>query len=389
MAIRTTSTTARSSSYSTQRAPQKPSSAQRSSSTQRASTPTQSKQTSSAPRRDTFTYSSPTAKQTAPKTSTAKTSTAPKTTQTKTSTTKTNTAAKTSTAKTATTTKSTSAASNKNRDTFTYTSPAAKTAVKLTQKGTVSAQKNTKVNQTKTAVKNNASNKTAVSGSLSKNKTKSAQNTVPEGLKLHLKHTTDPKQKREMQKTIEKEQPTNIYEPSEFYYVQGTNGYPNNCCITSLATMVSHNTNKKIEPSDSNISVGMVTINNKEYSRIERDASDYNSNDKGYYSYACTSVDEIINIAENELNNGRWVQVYTEYENKSNDQHWVTIVGFDSNSSWGNAVGFDPGYDYGKKPKNLKNISNKNGSQNLNNKSGSVYLNSKGENSYIIRTFNP
>lgn len=253
----------------------------------------------------------------------------------------------------------------------------------------VSATKNTKVSQTKTAVKNNASNKTAVSGSLSKNKTKSAQNTVPEGLKLHLKHTTDPKQKREMQKTIGKEQPTDIYEPSEFYYVQGTNGYPNNCCITSLATMVSHNTNKKIEPSDSNISVGMVTINNKEYSRIERDASDYNSNDKGYYSYACTSVDEIINIAENELNNGRWVQVYTEYENKSNDQHWVTIVGFDGKSSWENAVGFDPGYDYGKKPKNLKNISNKNGSQNLNNKSGSVYLNSKGENSYIIRTFNP
>ncbi len=362
MAIRTASTTARNTSYSKPSVPKKSSSAQRSSSVSRTSTPTQSKPTQSTPKRDTFTYSSPTAKQTAPKTSTAKT---------------------------ATTTKSTSAASNKNRDTFTYTSPKAKTAVKLTQKGTVSATKNTKVSQTKTAVKNNASNKTAVSGSLSKNKTKSAQNTVPEGLKLHLKHTTDPKQKREMQKTIGKEQPTNIYEPSEFYYVQGTNGYPNNCCITSLATMVSHNTNQKIEPSDSNISVGMVTINNKEYSRIERDASDYNSNDKGYYSYACTSVDEIINIAENELNNGRWVQVYTEYENKSNDQHWVTIVGFDSKSSWENAVGFDPGYDYGKKPKNLKNISNKNGSQNLNNKSGSVYLNSKGENSYIIRTFNP
>lgn len=103
----------------------------------------------------------------------------------------------------ATTTKSTSAASNKNCDTFTYTSPAAKTAVKLTQKGTVSAQKNTKVNQTKTAVKNNASNKIAVSGSLSKNKTKSAQNTVPDGLKLHLKHTTDPKQKAGMRKNAE------------------------------------------------------------------------------------------------------------------------------------------------------------------------------------------
>ena len=152
MAIRTSTSSARSSSYSTQKAPQKPSSAQRSSSNQRASTPTQNRQTSSAPRRDTFTYSSPTAKQTAPKTSTAKT---------------------------ATTTKSTSAASNKNRDTFTYTSPAAKTAVK-----------------------NNASNKIAVSGSLSKNKTKSAQNTVPDGLKLHLKHTTDPKQKAAMQKTM-------------------------------------------------------------------------------------------------------------------------------------------------------------------------------------------
>ena len=202
MAIRTSSSTARNTSYSKPSVPKKPSSASRSSSVSRTSTPTQSKPTQSTPKRDTFTYSSPTAKQTAPKTSTAKTSTAPKTTQTKTSTTKTNTAAKTSTAKTATTTKSTSAASNKNCDTFTYTSPAAKTAVKLTQKGTVSAQKNTKVNQTKTAVKNNASNKIAVSGSLSKNKTKSAQNTVPDGLKLHLKHTTDPKQKAAMQKTM-------------------------------------------------------------------------------------------------------------------------------------------------------------------------------------------
>lgn len=178
MAVRTSSSAARSSSHSTQRAPQKSSSAQRPTSSSKPSTSSQTKQAVSAPKRDTFTYSSPTAKQTAPKTSTAKTSTAPKTTQTKTSTTKTNTAAKTNSTKT-TKSKSTSTASNKNRDTFTYTSPAAKTAVK-----------------------NNASNKTAVSGSLSKNKTKYVQNTVPDGLKLHLKHTTDPKQKAAMQKTM-------------------------------------------------------------------------------------------------------------------------------------------------------------------------------------------
>ena len=201
-AIRTSSSAARSSSHSTQSAPKKPSSAQRSGSTQRASTPTQSRQTSSAPRCDTFTYSSPTAKQTAPKTSTAKTSTASKSSQSKTSTTKTNTAAKTSTAKTATTTKSTSAASNKNRDTFTYTSPAAKTAVKLTQKGTVSAQKNTKVNQTKTAVKNYASNKIAVSGSLSKNKTASSKTEMLESMKKQYEKTKDPKQKAAMLKTM-------------------------------------------------------------------------------------------------------------------------------------------------------------------------------------------
>ena len=77
MAIRTASTTARSSSYSTQRAPQKSSSAQCSSSTQRASTPTQSKQTSSAPKRDTFTRSAQTAKSgTNSKSSQTRTSTA-------------------------------------------------------------------------------------------------------------------------------------------------------------------------------------------------------------------------------------------------------------------------------------------------------------------------
>lgn len=89
------------------------------------------------------------------------------------------------------------------------------------------------------------------------------------------------------------------------------------------------------------------------------------------------------------MNNNRWVQVYTEYENKDNDQHWVTITGFDGKSSWNNAVGFDPGYDYGNTPKKLNSISPKNGTQNPNNNSGTIYYNSKGEKSYVIRTFNP
>ena len=122
MAIRTSTSSARSSSYSTQKAPQKSSSAQRSGSTQRASTPTQSRQTSSAPKRDTFTYSSPTAKQTAPKTSTAKTSTASKSSQAKTSAAKSNTTAKASSSKTVAKTKSNPTASKAKRDSFTSSS---------------------------------------------------------------------------------------------------------------------------------------------------------------------------------------------------------------------------------------------------------------------------
>ena len=55
--------------------------------------------------------------------------------------------------------------------------------------------------QTKKTVKNNSSNKNTVSGSASKSN-KSSKNKVPEGLKLHLQHTNDPKQKAGMKKTI-------------------------------------------------------------------------------------------------------------------------------------------------------------------------------------------
>lgn len=104
----------------------------------------------------------------------------------------------------------------------------------------------------------------------------------------HYNHTTDTTQKKNMKNTIDETKVVsnksthniNIYEPSEYYYVQNTNGYPNNCCITSLATVVSHNTNQKIEPNNKNISVEKININNKEYPRNNLDGSDYNSNKK-------------------------------------------------------------------------------------------------------------
>ena len=211
MAIRTSTSSARSSSYSTQKAPQKSSSAQRSGSTQRASTPTQSRQTSSAPRRDTFTYSSPTEKQTAPKTSTAKTSTASKSSQAKTSAAKSNTTAKTSSSKTVTKAKSNPTASKAKCDSFEFSSEAVKKSVQSAKSSkssanskatTKSSTKNSANAQTKKAVKSNSSNKNTVSGSASKSN-KSSKNKVPEGLKLHLQHTKDPKQKAGMRKTAE------------------------------------------------------------------------------------------------------------------------------------------------------------------------------------------
>jgi len=56
----------------------------------------------------------------------------------------------------------------------------------------------------KTSAKNSSANKSVVSGNLSKSKTKSALNAAPEGLELHLNHTTDLVQKAAMKKTIEK-----------------------------------------------------------------------------------------------------------------------------------------------------------------------------------------
>lgn len=172
MAIRTASTTARSSSYSTQRAPQKSSSAQRSGSASRSSTQTQSKQTSSAPRRDTFTRSA----------QTAKSGTNSKSSQTRTST------AKTAGSNTAAKTKPESSACKTKRDSFEFSSE----AVKKSARSAAAA---------KSATKGNSSNK-GTKGS-SKGKTKSAQSKVPEGLKAHLRHTNDPKQKAGMRKTAE------------------------------------------------------------------------------------------------------------------------------------------------------------------------------------------
>ena len=210
MAIRTSSSAARSSSYSTQRAPQKSSSAQRSSSTQRASTLTQSKQTSSAPKRDTFTRSTPTAKQTPSKTPTSKTGTASQKTQSKTSTTKTNAPVRTSSTNQTKKAQPTSSENSKRRDSFEFSSKDVEKSVRSTtnSNSTTNGKSTTKNNnqnsmndQTKKTVKNNSSNKNTVSGSASKSN-KSSKNKVPDGLNQHLKHTKDPKQKAGMQKTI-------------------------------------------------------------------------------------------------------------------------------------------------------------------------------------------
>ena len=178
MAIRTSTSSARSSSYSTQKAPQKPSSAQRSSSTQRASTPTQNRQTSSAPRRDTFTYSSPTAKQTAPKTSTAKTSTASRSSQAKTSTAKSNTTAKASSSKTVTKAKSNPTASKAKRDSFEFSSEAVKKSVQSAKSSKSSA------NSKATSQNNKKNSQNKASGSLGKQtvSTPKSEKTLSEAL---------------------------------------------------------------------------------------------------------------------------------------------------------------------------------------------------------------
>lgn len=89
---------------------------------------------------------------------------------------------------TATKTKPESSACKTKRDSFGFSSE----AVKKSARSAAAA---------KSATKGNSSNK-GTKGS-SKGKTKSAQSKVPEGLKAHLRHTNDPKQKAGMRKTAE------------------------------------------------------------------------------------------------------------------------------------------------------------------------------------------
>ncbi len=214
MAIRTSTSSARSSSYSTQSAPKKSSSAQRSGSASRSSAPTQSKQTSSAPKRDTFTRSTPTAKQTPSKTSatsTTKTSTASKSSQAKTSAAKSNTTAKTSSSKTVTKAKSNPTASKAKCDSFEFSSEAVKKSVQSAKSSkssanskatTKSSTKNSANAQTKKAVKNNSSSKGSTSGNVSKDKANSSQEKMLESIKKAYAHTKDPKQRAAMRKTM-------------------------------------------------------------------------------------------------------------------------------------------------------------------------------------------
>ena len=75
---------------------------------------------------------------------------------------------------------------------------------KSSANGKTTTKNNTKNSanaQTKKTVKNNSSSKDTKGSS--KSKTKSAQSKIPEGLKQHLQHTNDPKQKAGMRKTAE------------------------------------------------------------------------------------------------------------------------------------------------------------------------------------------
>ncbi len=104
----------------------------------------------------------------------------------------------------------TSSENSKRRDSFEFSSKDVEKSVRsgTNSKSTTNGKSTTKNNnqhsmngQTKKTVKNNSSNKNTVSGSASKSN-KSSKNKVPDGLNQHLKHTKDPKQKAEMQKTI-------------------------------------------------------------------------------------------------------------------------------------------------------------------------------------------
>ena len=175
MAIRTSSNVLGNNSYPKPSTSKKTLSSSHSGSSFKSAGSAQSSKNSSAPKRDKFIYSSVTPRQTPTKTSATKTTSASKSPQKKTSTAKTNLPTQTGGAKIVGKAKQTLSGSNAKRDSFEFSSE---------------------------ALKGKCPNKGAISGSLSKKQIKSTKNKVPEGLKLHLQHTNDPKQKAGMKKTI-------------------------------------------------------------------------------------------------------------------------------------------------------------------------------------------
>jgi hypothetical protein len=127
------------------------------------------------------------------------------------------------------------------------------------------------------------------------------------------------------------------------------------CGRTSVATMVSINSESVVKPNDVSSMVTEVNVNGEAYQRknsYEYFADAASQPQNGLTNYDLDSEEELLNAVNNELASGRSVVVHTTFTKSTGVQseHWVTVTGTKTGyaaTSFNDLIGIDPWFNGG------------------------------------------
>ncbi len=174
--------------------------------------------------------------------------------------------------------------------------------------------------------------------------------------------------------------------------------YYGNCCKTSCEMLAKINSNGYASAKGS---TGIITYNKNgqttTYNRTVGDKTTYSPTQSGFKDYSGLTKEELSNIIVSEIDNGRAVQLHTQYTNVNTgvtNEHWVIVTGYTLNTNGEISTlskngheyitglgGIDPWQNEGNRTQSTTNLGT-----NTTVSSGGQWLNSSGG-GYEVRTF--
>ena len=113
--------------------------------------------------------------------------------------------------------------------------------------------------------------------------------------------------------------------------------YYGNCCKTSCEMLAKINSNGYASAKGT---TGVITYNKNgqsvTYNRTEGDKTTYTPTQSGFKDYSGLTKEELSNIIVSEIDNGRAVQLHTQYTNvqtQETKEHWVVVTGYTLNTN--------------------------------------------------------